>query len=289
MAQLFTVFKNMQDILGQNSNADPRFEADQLIKFVLGDSRRHLPSFEEIPGRREEKLYSLCERRKEGYPLQYILGEWDFFDMTLKVGEGVLIPRRDTEDVCLAAFDYIKKMVDPTVLDLCAGSGAIALAVKKNCPHANVMAVEKYPKAYDYLVQNIEKIGLPVLPLQRDIFRLDYVIEDDSFDVIISNPPYISPRLQGKLQPEVEKEPPEALFAPDEGLRFYKFIAKYYWHAIKDDGYLIFEHGYDQAERVKQIILQNEYRVVQQITDTAGNPRGIVAQKLRNIHKGILD
>ncbi len=289
MAELLTVFKNMQEILSQNEYAAPRFEADQLIEFVMGKTRLEMSSHTIVEQGKEEKLYQYCNQRKDGYPLQYILGTWQFFDLDLKVGEGVLIPRADTEDVCMAAFKYIDKFISPNVLDLCSGTGAIALAIKKNCPQANVMALEKYPEAYQYLTDNIQRTGLCVLPVKADVFSYDYVIEDDTFGVIISNPPYIDPALEGKLQAEVGHEPGTALFAQDKGLRFYKFITKYYWHAIKDDGYLIFEYGYDQAERVKNIILSNQYRVIEEIVDTAGNPRGIIAQKLQNISKKILE
>ena len=279
MNSLNNIYKSMQEILSANEGCEPAFEANQLIEFVLGGTRLSLgPSFA-VSESDEEKLYSLCRRRSEGYPLQYILGKWRFFDMELEVGEGVLIPRGDTEDVCAAAFECLKDIPYPNVLDLCSGSGAIALAVKRFFPQATVVAVEKYDGAYSYLVKNIEKTGLQVHPVQRDVFQFDYVCDEESFDMIISNPPYINPRLEGKLQKEVSFEPSTALFADEYGLRFYKFISKYYYHAIKDGGYLVFEHGYDQAKDVEDLILKNNFTIVKRIVDTAGNPRGIIAQK----------
>ena len=127
------------------------------------------------------------------------------------------------------------------------------------------------------------------MPLKGDVFNTDYVIEDETFDVIISNPPYIDPAFRDSMQKELTFEPEQALFAKDSGLRFYKFISKYYYHAIKDDGYLIFEYGYDQAEKVKNIILSSPYRIIEEIVDSRGNPRGIIAQKLANINKKILE
>ena len=287
--KLFDVFKNMLSLLPESEYSDRHFEADCLIEFVLGKKRADLGSDFTVTDENREKLYSLCKKRREGYPLQYILGEWPFFDMDLEVGEGVLIPRRDTEDVCLHAFEYVNKFINPNVLDLCRGTGAIGLRIKKHCPHANVVALEKYDEAYTYLLKNIEKTGLCVLPLKGDVFNTDYVIEDETFDVIISNPPYIDPAFRGSMQKELTFEPEQALFAKDSGLRFYKFISKYYYHAIKDDGYLIFEYGYDQAEKVKNIILASPYRIIEEIVDSRGNPRGIIAQKLANINKKILE
>lgn len=280
MINLNTLFKQMTEILSRNENCEPKFEANQLLEFVLGKSRLDLGPMHQVPDADREKLVSLCEKRKNGYPLQYILGFWQFFDLELEVGEGVLIPRRDTEDVCTAAFEYIRQIDSPNVLDLCAGSGAIALAVKKYCPDSTVMAIEKYPEAFEYLKRNIDKTGLRVLPVMGDVFNYDWIVEEETFDVIISNPPYINPDQQGKLQTEVGYEPSTALFASDKGLRFYKFISKYYRPALKDGGYLVFEYGYDQAKAVRDILFDTEYRIVKEIVDTAGNPRGIIAQKV---------
>lgn len=280
MNSLKNIFKSMTDILSQNENRSPEFEANQLIEFVLGKSRLQLGLDYKVDEKDKLKIFELCNKRKEGYPLQYLLGSWQFFDMELEVGEGVLIPRGDTEDVCQAAFEYINDMVYPNVLDLCAGSGAIALAVKKYCPEATVVAIEKYPEAYEYLIKNIKNTGLAVMPVLGDIFDYDYKIEEETFDVIISNPPYINPNLEGKLQKEVSFEPSTALFAADEGMKFYKFISHYYKPAIKEGGYLIFEYGYDQAEKVRNLLFDEEYKIIKEIIDTSGNPRGIIVQKV---------
>ena len=277
---LNTLFKQMTDILSINEHCEPRFEANLLVEFVLGKTRLELGPMYQVSENETEKLLGLSHKRAEGYPLQYILGKWQFFDLELEVGEGVLIPRRDTEDVCLAAFDYINKFESPNVLDLCSGSGAIALAIKRYCPQANVMALEKFPEAYAYLEKNIAKTGLRVLPVKADVFNFDWIVEEETFDVIISNPPYIHPDQQGKLQKEVEYEPATALFASDAGLRFYKFISHYYKQALKPGGYLIYEYGYDQAQSVRKLLIAEEYTIVKEIVDTAGNPRGIIAQKV---------
>ena len=280
MNSLNKIYKSMQEILSANENCDPPFEANQLIELVLGNTRLMLGPAYQVDEKDKQRLYALCEKRKEGYPLQYILGTWQFFDIELEVGEGVLIPRGDTEDVCSAAFEYLKEIPYPNVLDLCSGSGAIALAAKRFFPDATVVAVEKYPEAFEYLKRNIEKTGLDVFPVLEDVFKFDYVCDEETFDMIISNPPYIDPKLEGKLQKEVSFEPSTALFANDYGLHFYKFISKYFYHALKDGGYLVFEHGYDQSKDVESLILRDNYRIVKRIVDTAGNSRGIIAQKL---------
>jgi release factor glutamine methyltransferase len=269
--------KKCTDILKKNENSDVDFEFMELFQFVFGQKYSDFSDCK-LDESKIHELKSICEKRKDGYPLQYILGSWDFMDLTLSVGPGVLIPRQDTESVCRTAIKHIKKLAAPTVLDLCSGSGAIALAIKKHCPNATVLALEKDKDAFKYLKRNIEKTNLQVLAINEDVFKFDYAIESQSFDLIISNPPYIDENLKGTLQKELSFEPEQALYAGQRGLRFYDFIAQYYHDAIKDNGYLIFECGYDQFDNVKSIMLNYGYTFEEQIKDLAGNNRGIVCK-----------
>ncbi|MEG2192171.1 MAG: peptide chain release factor N(5)-glutamine methyltransferase [Oscillospiraceae bacterium] len=279
MGTLLQVYTEMKNLLAENEIASASFEADCLIEFVLGGKRLDIGGDFLVPSEEEKQLIALCNKRREGYPLQYILKSWQFFDLELTVGEGVLIPRQDTETVCERAFTYIQKLRVPNVLDLCSGSGAIGLSIKKYCPNAVVSALEKSKEAYEYLLKNIQATGLAVLPILSDVFIFDDTVEDETFDVIISNPPYIREELQGKLQKEIDFEPPMALFAPKDGLRFYAFIIEYYKRTLKDGGLLIFEYGFDQKESVRYLLLRFDYRIIEEITDAGGNPRGIIAQK----------
>lgn len=272
------ICKQMRDIMSPNPNCDVRFETDLLVEFVLGKKRIDVMN-DEISPENADKLLSAAQRRKDGYPLQYILGRWYFFDMELLVGDGVLIPRQDTETVCEAAFEVINNIAAPAVLDLCSGSGCIALAIKKYCTHSNVVAIEKSPQAFEYLKRNIEHTSLKILPVNADIFKFDENVDEDSFDVIISNPPYINPSVKPDLQTEVSHEPDMALFAADSGLRFYRFIAHYYKKALRGKGFLVFEYGYDQQAEVKNILVKEGYTIIKEIVDLGGNPRGVVAQK----------
>ena len=272
------VCKQMWDIMSPNPNCDVRFETDLLVESVLGKKRIDAMGDEISPGD-ADKLLKAAQRRRDGYPLQYILGRWYFFDMELLVGEGVLIPRQDTETVCEAAFEVINNVAEPAVLDLCSGSGCIALAIKKYCPHSNVVAIEKSPQAFEYLKRNIEHTSLKILPVNADIFKFDENVDEDSFDVIISNPPYINPSVKPDLQTEVSHEPDMALFAADNGLRFYRFIAHYYKKALREKGFLVFEYGYDQQAEVKNILIKEGYTIVKEIVDLGGKARGVVAQK----------
>jgi len=272
------IYRQMCSIMAQNPDSDARFEADLLVEFVLGKRRIDIMG-SDISDQDAQKLIQYAQSRKDGYPLQYILGKWYFFDMELLVGEGVLIPRQDTEIVCEAAFEAINKMDSPNVLDLCSGSGCIALAVKKYCPHSAVAAVEKSDAAYSWLEKNIAYTGLQVKPIKADVLCFDKNIGEKSVDVIISNPPYINPNLKGKMQKEVTHEPEMALFAESDGLLFYRYIAKHYKKVLKNNGYLVFEYGFDQQTAVKNILTDEGYTIIKEITDLGGNPRGVVAQK----------
>ena len=272
------IYREMCQLMAQNPNSDAAFEANQLIEFVLGKKRIELFAAD-IADSDAEKLLAYAQKRKEGYPLQYIIGRWQFFDMDLYVGEGVLIPRQDTETVCEAAFDVIGKLENPKIVDLCSGSGCIALAVKRFCPEVAVTAVEKSDDAFSYLEKNIAHTQLDVTAVKADIFDYDKVVEENSVDVIISNPPYIHPDVKQTIQTEVSFEPEMALFAEEEGLLFYRYISKNYRRVLKEGGYLVFEYGFDQQQAVRNILTEDGYTIIREITDLGGNPRGVVAKK----------
>ena len=273
------IYKDMCAVMEQNENSDVSFEANQLIEFVLGKKRIELLC-EDIKQEDADRLMEYANRRRDGYPLQYILGRWQFFDMDLSVGEGVLIPRQDTETVCESAFEVISKMENPKVVDLCSGSGCIALAVKKFCPQATVTAVELSPNAFYYLEKNVQQTGLDVTAVQGDILEYYKTLEAESLDAIVSNPPYIDPKYKPDIQTEVSFEPDMALFAEEKGLFFYRFIAHNYRDILKDKGYLVFEYGFDQQIQVRNILKEEGYAVIREIVDLCENPRGVVAQKI---------
>ena len=272
------LYRQLCSVIAQNPESDAVFEANQLIEFVTGSKRIDI-MHGEADETTVQKLMEYAEKRREGYPLQYIIGRWQFFDMELSVGEGVLVPRQDTETVCEAAFEVVNAFENPVVLDLCSGSGCIALAVKKYCPCSCVTAVEKSVQAYEYLTKNIELTKLGVTPCRADIFEYYREIENETVDIIISNPPYIDPAVKPDMQKEVTFEPDMALFAEEKGLVFYKFIADSYYDKLKKGGYIVFEYGYDQKEAVRNILIEKGYTVIREITDMGNNPRGIVVKK----------
>ena len=238
------------------------FEAEQLAQFTN-------------PENAEQTL----KRRLSGEPLQYILGEWDFFGITLKVGEGVLIPRADTETVAETARSLLKGVPNPTVYDLCAGSGCIGIALAK-FSGAAVKFFEKSPKALEYLKHNVKSTST-----NGEVFESDVLLppEKELFataDMIISNPPYIKTEVMNTLQREVQFEPKMALDGGDDGLIFYRTIAKKWKNVLKKGGFLVFEIGFDQEKEVTDILKAEGYLDVTSLKDLGNNPRVVYGKNI---------
>lgn len=195
----------------------------------------------------------VIERRKKGEPLQYILGKWDFYDMSFAVGEGVLIPRPETEMLVDFALEKLKETENPVIYDLCAGSGCIGLTLAAHLPCSTVYLVEKEKKAFKYLENNKIKYNLNNANLiNGDIFLYD-TASLPMADIIISNPPYIKSCEISGLQAEVQSEPITALDGGDDGLIFYRCIAERWCCNVKKDGYIALEHDKNQSDDIINI------------------------------------
>ena len=203
------------------------FDARCLLEFVLNlnPTQYLLNRSEEVDSVCAEKFLSLVERRSNGEPLQYILGKWEFMGLPFYVGEGVLIPRPETEMLVEFALDFLKDKKNPVVIDLCSGSGCIAISVAKHLPNAKVYAVEKSDLAFPYLKKNIWlNCVFNVSAVHGDIFD-STLLSDIKPDLILSNPPYIRSPEIASLQSEVRNEPSMALDGGEDGLIFYREIA----------------------------------------------------------------
>lgn len=209
--------------------------------------------------------------RASGVPVQYVIGEWDFFGETFSVGEGVLIPRPETELLVEFALEYLKDKEKTVVVDLCAGSGCIGLSVAKNLPLSKVYLIEKSPEAFRYLSENKERLGCGNAEIIRgDIFNGFEAFDLLSPDLILSNPPYIESEEIGALQSEVKKEPLMALDGGEDGLIFYKAIASEWLGYCK--GAIAVECGENQSDAVKNIF--SEYCVnIKSVSDFNGIER----------------
>src|ERR1035437_207110 len=198
-----------------------------------------------------DNLNKLLYRRIKGEPLQYILGLWEFYSLPFYVGEGVLIPRADTETLVDAALSSIEGINSPKVIELGAGCGAIAIAIAKKRPDAHVLALELSDIAIDYLKRNLElnKIN-NVSIIKADIYEYETT---EKYDLLVCNPPYIKTDDIVSLQKEMNFEPKIALDGGNDGLMFYKEIASRWQGNIKNNGKIAVEIGSTQKADIIDI------------------------------------
>lgn len=218
------------------------------------------------------------KRLSEGYPLQYLLGEWEFYSIPLSVGEGVLIPRPDTEvlvDTALALASGLKR---PVIADFCAGSGAIALAVAANLPDAEVYAVELSPEALRYCRENVSRNGAGerVSIIQADVLGPLCL---PALDLILCNPPYLTHQEMKELQKQVRYEPAAALDGGEDGLTFYRGVAAQAARLLTPGGALVFEAGWRQADEVAAILAQNGFTGIEKRKDLGGVERCVFGRR----------
>lgn len=276
-------YRKTKDILAEAGFEAPAFEALCLVEKVFGFNRLALITRGEETAATDEKLAllaELTEKRLSHEPLQYIIGKWSFMGIDLLVGEGVLVPRDDTEVVTSLCIDFLSGKENPSVIDLCAGSGAISLALEKyaNC---KVTAVELSDKAFSYLTQNIKLNNSAVNALNGDIFECHKDIADNSLDLIVSNPPYIKTADIAALQEEVQHEPVMALDGGESGLDFYRRIVPLWKSKLKAGGALAFELGEGQYDEVCRILADNSFGGITESIDFGGIQRAIIGTLLQ--------
>ena len=269
------LYLKLRGILSEAEIEAPELEARLLIEGATGMNRASqiANSNSEISGEIQEKLISMAQKRAEHLPLQYILGKWSFMGFEFKVGEGVLIPRDDTEVLVGLCLDYLKASDGKTALDLCAGSGAVSVVLDK-LANADVTAVELSDKAYNFLLENIK--GTNIKPHKGDIFECYRDFEAKSFDLIASNPPYIKTDEIEALQTEVGYEPKTALDGGADGLDFYRAIARRWTPLLKSGGAMAFELGEGQAEYVGGLMADHGYINIKTAKDLGGTDRAII-------------
>ncbi|MBQ3045798.1 MAG: peptide chain release factor N(5)-glutamine methyltransferase [Clostridia bacterium] len=216
------------------------------------------------------------QKRASGVPVQYVVGSWDFYGESFAVGEGVLIPRPETELLVDFALDYLKDKKEPVVVDLCAGSGCIGLTVAKKRPDASVILVEKSAEAFSYLEKNLNIFGCAnARIICGDIFDGFESFGIPVSDLILSNPPYIESKDISTLQSEVRYEPLMALDGGDDGYMFYNAIAeKWLAHCSA----VAVECGEGQAERIKSLF-SDLCADVYSVRDFNGIERTVIGRK----------
>ena len=223
----------------------------------------------------------LVSRLKAGEPLAYILGRWEFYGLELIVNPSVLIPRDDTCAVAELAIEQAKRLLgEVRILDLCTGSGCIGLAIASRVPNARVTLADISTNA---LVVARENVALNNLKNRVTCVNVDALSAPPhylgKFDLIVSNPPYITTQEMTELPGSVaDYEPHLALFGGDDGLDFYRSIARNYTAALKPGGYLCFEFGMGQGNAVCDILDQNQYTILERTRDYNDRERAVIAQ-----------
>lgn len=233
-------------------------EADIIFEYCFGMDKLKiiLHGNEKLPENLISELDEIIVKRKKGIPIQYIIGEWNFRNLKFKVGEGVLIPRDDTNILIDVSVEFLSSKKSPCIIDLCSGSGCVAISIERELKFKNpeIFGVELSKKAFEYFKSNAEINRSNVKAINGDILKVYSEFCDDKFDLIVSNPPYIRTDEISQLQKEVKFEPKMALDGGEDGLYFYKSICKNWISKLKVGGMIAFEIGLGQENEIKEFM-----------------------------------
>lgn len=268
-----------ENMLVQAGIPDPRVDAEALFCYALHMTKEKLfMSWPEVLADEQcEHYFNVLEIRAAGRPLQYIVGSTEFMGLTFEVNENVLIPRQDTEILVETALDVIRGGSEkkPRILDLCTGSGAIAVAMAHALPGAAVAASDISPEAIEVAKRNAARSKVKIAFDCGDLFDpYKGRFGNKKFDYIISNPPYIPSDVIPTLQREVkDHEPMSALDGGKDGLDFYRIILAAAPTFLKKGGCLLLEIGCDQADAVRELALDADFAGCEIRRDLAGRDR----------------
>ncbi len=254
------------------ANQCPRLDAEILLASVLDVSRAYLKTWPEkkLTAKQQENFQAFIAKRQQGQPVAYLLGQWEFWSLPIKVTPATLIPRPETE--CLVELALEKCTMEKAVaVDLGTGSGAIALALAVEKPQWTLWASDISEAALAVAMTNVEQLGLRnINTLLSDWFS---ALPDIQFDLVVANPPYIDqqdPQLQNDV---INWEPRGALIAEAEGLADLENIIRNAPAFLTPGAWLILEHGYNQAERVAGLFRQHGYEQISTKKDLEGRDR----------------
>jgi protein-(glutamine-N5) methyltransferase, release factor-specific len=272
---------NQAVIMLKNENIDaPKNKARMLLQATLKKSREYLMIYDnkEVENIDRDRYIKNVKRLILGEPLQYITGIQEFMKLNFLVTKDVLIPRPDTEILVEEIIRKAENIPNPVILDLCTGSGAIAVSLAKYIKNVHICAVDISSKALEIAKKNAELNGVKnnIEFIESNLFDK---IKERKFDIIVSNPPYIETETIKTLSKDVQSEPKIALDGGKDGLDFYRKIADSGSKYLNRQGYICLEIGYNQRIAVRQI-LENKKRYVNIncIKDLCGNDRVVTAQ-----------
>ena len=258
-------------------SGDPTLEARELVAFACGKTKEELlrDSCLYVTPEVEARVRALVQRHLDGEPTAYLIGEWEFYGLPLDISRDVLIPRPDTEVLAGLAIDFVKTQGACRVLDLCAGSGCIGLAVASQCPESRVVLGELSEGALRICRQNIRRNGLSgrVVPMQMDALAAPPA-QLGEFRCLVSNPPYIPAGDIPGLDPSVrDYEPHMALDGGADGLDFYRNLAREWKNALTVGGKIFLEVGIGQADDVLRLLRSQGFGDLEITKDLNGIPR----------------
>lgn len=266
---------------------DASVDAWLLLENICNISRTDyfVKMHDEVPCEYVNSYFAAIDKRLTHYPLQYIIGQWKFMGLNFKVNENVLIPRQDTEVLVVKVLNIIqeeyKNCDSIKILDMCTGSGCIGISLAKLCRRADVTAVDLSKEALMVARENAKLNDVTNIHfMDSDLFKVFSMYNDqEPFDIIVSNPPYICSKEIESLMAEVKNfEPRMALDGDEDGLAFYKRIVADANPYIKKGGYLAFEIGWNQAEDVKEL-MKSRYDNLEVVQDLASLDRVVVGKR----------
>ena len=258
MRNLYSIYRDAVKMLSDASCDSPEFDAQQLVEHCLGLNKTQLllNSGNTVSGEKVDYFNECIKRRCNHEPLQYIIGMWGFHKFNFYVGEGVLIPRPETELLVDFAIEKMRKQPCAILYDLCCGSGCVGLSVAKLFPSVKVYCVDISDKAIEYTKRNKEHLGADnVTIVKSDVLSVTGLFGLPRPDIILSNPPYIASKEIPELQPEVQFEPSLALDGGEDGLIFYRSLAENWFPFINKGGYIAMECGETQAADVLSLFV----------------------------------
>ena len=260
-----------------SASESPKRDAEILLEFVTGKARTYLLAFGEtqLSAEQEAQLATLLARRKTGEPVAHLVGEREFWSLPLYVSPATLIPRPDTECLVEQALSRLPAQAC-RILDLGTGTGAIALALASERPDCEVTAVDVMPNAVALAQRNVARLGFPnVTVLQSSWFS---ALDNRTFGMIVSNPPYIDEHDPHLTQGDVRFEPLTALVAANEGLADIVHIVTTSRQHLLPGGWLLVEHGWTQGDAVRDVFIAAGYRAVETCRDYGDNDRLTLGQ-----------
>lgn len=266
--------------LKMQSIDSPKLKARLLMQFMLGKNRQYIMVYDtnQLTKEQEERYFNNIEKVEKGIPLQHITHQQEFMKMNFYVNQDVLIPRPDTEVLVEEVIKIAKRINAKKILDLCTGSGAIAISLAKYLENSQITAVDISEKALTVAERNAKTNGVQnqIAFLSSDLFKN---LPKEKYDIIVSNPPYIKREIIKSLDEEVQKEPLIALDGGEDGLDFYKKIIKEAHKYLIPEGYLCLEIGYNQKDEVIKLIEKEErFKNIYSKKDLYGIDRIIIAE-----------